>query len=64
MRKADVQALSAMMDWCRSNGVEYFCELMDYASKHERGWFRALCDGGTPVMCAFLEGRKWSRAWA
>lgn len=53
------KAIGEMMDWCTSENVVSYAELLMHARMHHSDWFRVLCDNGTMVMMEFLKSRKW-----
>lgn len=53
-------AVKQMMSFCKSSGVISYAELLEYASEHEIGWFRALCDNATVVMKEYLKSVSWT----
>lgn len=53
------KAIGEMMDWCVSEEVVSYAELLMYARTCHSDWFRVLCDNGTMVMMEFLKSRKW-----
>ena len=53
------KAIGEMMDWCVSEDIVSYSELLMYAKACRSDWFRVLCDNGTMVMKEFLKSRKW-----
>ena len=53
------KAIGEMMDWCASENVVSYAELLMHARTCHSDWFRVLCDNGTMVMMEFLKSRKW-----
>lgn len=53
------KAIGEMMEWCVSENVLSYSELLMYAKACRSDWFRVLCDNGTMVMKEFLKSRKW-----
>lgn len=53
------KAIGEMMDWCVSENILSYSELLIHARTFHSDWFRVLCDNGTMVMKEFLKSRKW-----
>lgn len=53
------QAIKEMISWCKQNNIYAYADLLEYASVHNDGWFRVLCDNGTVVMKEYLKSYSW-----
>lgn len=56
------KAIGEMIDFCVSEGVISYSDLLMYARLNRFDWFRILCDCGTLVMKEFLKSRSWTLA--
>lgn len=54
------QAIGQMMDFCESNNVISYSDLLMYARSNDFNWFRVLCDSGTIVIKEYLKSRAWT----
>lgn len=55
------QAIREMIQYCSSNGIVSYAELLNHAAESNETWFRCLCDNGTLVMKEFLKSLQWER---
>lgn len=55
------KAISEMIEWCDSEGVEFYGTLLNHARLHHSDWFRVLCDNGTMVMKEYLKSKRYER---
>lgn len=55
------KAISEMIEWCDSEGVEFYGILLNHARLHHSDWFRVLCDNGTLVMKEYLKSKRYER---
>ena len=53
-------AIADMIDFCVSNHVVSYAELLQYCRNNRSDWFRVLCDSGTIVMKEFLKSLYWT----
>lgn len=56
------KAISEMIDFCNTNDVYSYAELLCWCRENRMDWFRVLCDSGTYVIKEYLKSRKWSIA--
>lgn len=56
------KSIGEMIDFCVSEGVASYSDLLMYARQNRFDWFRILCDCGTLVMKEFLKSRSWTLA--
>lgn len=56
------KSIGEMIDFCVSEGVISYSDLLMYARLNRFDWFRILCDCGTLVMKEFLKSRSWTLA--
>lgn len=54
------KSIGEMIDFCVSEGVISYSDLLMYARLNRFDWFRILCDCGTLVMKEFLKSRSWT----
>lgn len=55
------KAIGEMIDYCRSNGILSYSELLEYCREERFDWFRVLCDNGTVVMKEYLKSKSWEQ---
>lgn len=53
-------AIREMMQYCYSEGITNFSDLLMYASEYNETWFRVLCDNGTYVIKEFLKSMTYA----
>jgi len=53
-------AIGDMIDFCLSDNIFSYSDLLIYSRLHRQDWFRVLCDSGTMVMREFLKSRTWT----
>lgn len=54
------KAISEIIDYCESNNVYSYSELIIYSRTNHYDWFRVLCDNGTMVVKEYLKSRLWT----
>lgn len=54
------KAISEIIDYCESNNVFSYSELIIYSRMQHYDWFRVLCDSGTVVVKEYLKSRFWT----
>lgn len=54
------RAVSEMMDFCDTEGIVSYYELMNYSRIHRYDWFKCLCDTSSVVMMEFLKSKRWT----
>lgn len=54
------KAIGEMMDFCESEGITSYYELMNYARIHRYDWFKSLCDDSTIVIKEYLKSKVWT----
>lgn len=52
-------AIAEMIDYAEGNGVLSFAELVLYARKNRKDWFRILCDSGSVILIQYMKSRYW-----
>lgn len=52
-------AIAEMIDFAEENGVLSFAELVLYARKNRKDWFRILCDSGSVMLIQYMKSRYW-----
>lgn len=53
------KAIGEMMDFCRTNQIISFAELMLYCKSERYDWFRCLCDNASYCMSKFLRSLEY-----
>lgn len=53
-------AIGEMMDFCITNQVMSYAQLLVYSRHNRQDWFRTLVDSSTMVMKEFLKSYAWS----
>ena len=48
-----------MMNYCKTEKVYAYCDLLDYAREYRDDWFNVLCDNGTYVLKEYLKSLWW-----
>lgn len=56
-------AIGEMIDFCESENIISYADLLMYARAHREDWFRVLCDNGSMVMIEFLKSRHWTNTY-
>lgn len=54
------KAIDEIMDYIDDNHIISYRDLLQYARKERRDWFRVLCDNGTYVILEYLKSAKWT----
>lgn len=49
------EAIGEIIDFCDSNGLTSYNQLLSYCRKNNMKWFRLLCDNGTYVIKSYLQ---------
>lgn len=55
------RVIDEIIDWCDANECYIYSDLLRYARKNRRDWFRTLCDNGTYVVKEFLKSEDYKR---
>lgn len=53
------KAIKEMMEFCRTEKVYIYSDLLDYSAINRSDWFRVLCDNGTMVMMTYLKSLQY-----
>ena len=53
------KCIKEMIDYCKTNKVYVYADLLEYCSENRSDWFRVLCDNGTVVMKEYLKSAHW-----
>jgi hypothetical protein len=54
------KAIKEMIEYCKSNDIYSYADLLEYCSNEHFDWFRVLCDNGTVVIKEYLKSRAWT----
>lgn len=54
------KAIDEIMDFIDVNQIYSYRDLLQYARKERRDWFRVLCDNGTYVILEYLKSAQWT----
>lgn len=57
------RAIGEMMDFCRTNQITSFAELMIYCKSERYDWFRCLCDNASYCMSKFLRSLEYQMSY-
>lgn len=57
-------AIREMIQYCTTNEIISYADLLRYAAEQNENWFRCLCDNGTVVMKEFLKSLAWEQMQA
>lgn len=52
-------AIGEMIDYCESNNIVSYAQLILYAKHNRTDWFKVLCDNGTLPIVQFLKSKYW-----
>lgn len=53
------KAIKEMMDYCRTEQIYLYSDLLDYCAVYRSDWFRVLCDNGTMVIMTYLKSLQY-----
>lgn len=53
-------AIGEMIDYCCSNQVYSYSDLLEWCRVNRFDWFRVLCDNGTFVIKEYLKSKMWT----
>lgn len=53
------KAIGEIIDFCETNCVYNYADLIVWCRANNPGWFRVLCDNGTYVVKEYLKSRSW-----
>ena len=53
------QVIREIVEYIDNEGILYYSDLFDYASKNNDTWFRCLCDNGTYVIKEYLKSKTY-----
>lgn len=53
------EMVGEMMDYCDSNDIYSYAQLLRFSRRYRPDWFRALCTSATYVIKEFLKTRSW-----
>lgn len=56
------QLLGEMIDFCVSNSMLNYADLLEWARVSRSDWFRVLCDGGTFIIKEYMKSRCWKQS--
>ena len=54
------KAIGEMIDFCQSQDIYSYAQLLEYSRMERFDWFRVLCDSGTVVIKEYLKSRTWA----
>lgn len=49
----NIEKIDEMLDFCEKKNIFYFCDLVDYARKNKKDWFRQLLKADANRFIAF-----------
>ncbi len=55
------KAIREMIEWCKSEDIVLYSDLLEFASVNRSDWFRVLCDNGTVVIMSYLKSRQYEK---
>lgn len=55
-------AIAEMIDYCVTNSIDSYAQLLMYAKANRTDWFRVLCDSGTVTIVQFLKSLSWEES--
>lgn len=53
-------AIGEMINFCDSNQIYSFSDLVRFAQAEKYDWFRILCDSGAVIMREYLKSKAWT----
>ena len=53
-------SIADMIDFCETNQIRSYAQLLKYCKDERQDWFRVLCDNGTYVLKEFLKSADWT----
>lgn len=54
------KAIGEMIDFCCTNQVYSYSDLLEWCRINRFDWFRVLCDNGTFVIKEYLKSKSWT----
>lgn len=54
------KCIKEMVEFCVSNNIVSYSDLLEYSMEYRFDWFRILCDCGTVVVKEYLKARSWT----
>lgn len=52
-------AIKEMIEFCRTEKIYLYSDLLDYCAINRSDWFRVLCDNGTMVIMTYLKSLQY-----
>ena len=53
------EVVNQMIEWCDSEHVVCFSDLVDYARKNRKDWFRILVEKNSSLIVGYLKAKNW-----
>lgn len=53
------ELVNQMLEWCSSENIVCFSDLVDYARANRQDWFRVLVDKNSHLIFEYLKSRNW-----
>lgn len=53
------KAIKEMIEFCRTEKIYLYSDLLDYCAVNRSDWFRVLCDNGTVVIMTYLKSLQF-----
>ena len=54
------KCIKEMVEFCVTNNIVSYSDLLEYSMEYRFDWFRILCDCGTVVVKEYLKARSWT----
>lgn len=48
-----------MLEWCDEYSICYFADLVDYARKNRKDWFKLLVDRNSHLLWEYIKSKTW-----
>lgn len=55
------ETIDQILDWCKSENIVYFSDLVDHARTQRKDWFRVLVDKNSRLIFDYLKSTNWKR---
>lgn len=53
------EVTNQMLEWCNSNSIYYFADLVDYARINKKEWFKLLVDRNSHLLWEYIKSKTW-----
>lgn len=53
--------IAEILDFCITNEIDSFAEVLIYAKDNRPEWFHVMCDNGANILINFLKSKVWTK---